>query len=145
MGSYGPNTSQGGSCITPAMAPPFSLWPQGCGNSRNTWYERVPWLDGRKEKGWGGGVLGPALTSPKKPEWEQEGCSQIRGQTSCPDKGHCGNGQPTLAVTYIYWPHTGRAQPGREEAGYLSWGGSGVLCSRRSHLHCLSLTQTRFT
>lgn len=93
MDSYRPKITQGGNSITPAMAPPFSLWPQGCGSSGNTWPERVSCLGSRKEKGWGWGVLGPALTSPKKPEWEQEGCSQTRGQISSPDEGHSGNGQ----------------------------------------------------
>lgn len=51
MGSYGPNATPEGSSITLAMAPPFSLWPQGCGNSRNTWAERVSWLGSKKEKG----------------------------------------------------------------------------------------------
>ena len=82
MGSYRPATPQGGSSsILPARAPPFSLWPQGCGNSRNTWAERVSWLGGRKERGQDLGVLGPALTTPKKPEWEWEGCPQTQGQT----------------------------------------------------------------
>lgn len=57
MGSYRPNATQGGSSISPAMAPPF-LWPQGRGNSGNTWAERVSWLGGRKEKGLGGGCWG---------------------------------------------------------------------------------------
>lgn len=58
MGSHRLNATQGGSSISPAMAPPFSLWPQGRGNSGNTWAERVSWLGGRKEKGWGGGCWG---------------------------------------------------------------------------------------
>lgn len=53
MGSYAPNATPEGSSITLAMAPPFSLWPQGCGNSRNTWAERVSWLGSKKEKGMG--------------------------------------------------------------------------------------------
>lgn len=58
MGNYRPNATQGGNSISPAMAPAFSSWPQGRGNSGNTWAERVSWLGGRKEKGLGRGCSG---------------------------------------------------------------------------------------
>lgn len=59
---------------------------------------------------------------------------------------------PLLGTAHLRGPvhlwaiHTGRAQPGREEIGYLSWGWGGVgYYVPEGHNCIVSLTHTHFT